>query len=429
MSATPAQPPAAKAALKQGTGAAPRPTPRKVPLRDILASALTALWVHRTRTLLTATSMVIANASVIIVVSIALTGRDFVLQQIEGVGSNLIYAYFEAGERGSRSETDFINLADVDAVRDQLGDLGQAVAGVMTIYDRIFIEGAIQQIRILGSNEEYRIVRNLRMPTGRFFDSDEVDRRAKVCLLTEPLARKLFRTNANALGQTIKVQGLNFTVVGVFVEGVDTFGQTEVAPYSVLIPITVMKYFHELERVDPLYVSVQSQTEVDRVTTLIEELLVSRHRSGSTYRVENLAGILTAAKNIATALTIVLILVAGITLFISGIFIMNIMLVSVIERTKEIGIRMAIGATRQQVQKQFLLEAICISMMGGLVGAAVGIAVPVAAGRLLPQLNIPVSPIAIVVALAVSGTVGAVFGLLPAYRAAKLDPVEALRYE
>jgi putative ABC transport system permease protein len=398
-------------------------------LRDAFGFALSALWAHKTRSALTGLSMVIANASVIVVVSVALAGRDFVVHLIEGVGANLIYAYYEAGGNVSTSEADYINLADLDAVKTQLADVVTGAAGVMSTWDTIPIDGRPSQVRVLGSNEDYRVVRNLTLPAGRFFDDRDIEERRKVGLLTEPLAAKLFGSPQSAVGREVQVHGLRFTVIGVFREGVDTFGQSEVAADSILIPISVMQYFQRVERVDPLYVSVRSQQEVDEATARVRQLLESRHRPGSTYRVENLAGILRAAREISTVLTVVLLIIAAITLSISGIFIMNIMLISVSERTKEIGIRMAVGATRRKVQYQFLLEAVCISLLGGLVGVLLGVLVPLVARLFLPQLSIPISPISIVAAVVVSATVGAVFGLLPASRAAKLDPVEALRYE
>ncbi len=397
--------------------------------RDAASFAVASIRAHKTRSLLTALSMVVANASVIVVVSTAMTGRDFVVRQIQGVGSNLVYAYYEAGGNVSESEADYITLADVEAVRRRLGPRADAVAGVMGNWDRLFVDGREQQIRVLGSSVEYRMVRNLEIPAGRFFDADDVERRAKVCLLTAPLAEKLFGSLEAAIGESIPVHKLRFTVVGVFREGVETLGQTEVAADSVLMPISVIEYFQTRERVDPLYVSVRSAAEVEEVTSVVESVLVSRHRPGSRYRVENLTAILTAAREIARALTAVLIFVAALTLIISGIFIMNIMLISVAERTKEIGIRLSVGAERRQVKAQFLMEAVCLSMMGGLVGVAVGVAVPLTARALLPELTIPIAPLSVVAALAVSCAVGVVFGLLPASRAAKLDPVEALRYE
>ena len=405
------------------------PGPPRGFFRDALGFAFRAMATHKTRTLLTSLSMVIGNAAVIVVVSVALTGRDFVVQQIEGVGANLIYAYYEAGGNVSEAEADYITLDDLEAVKFQLGDLAQGIAGVMGTWDRLFIDGRPRQIRVLGSNEEYRVVRNLEIPAGRFFDASDIAGRVKVCLLTESLALKLFRSPGQAIGEAIQVRGLKFTVVGVFREGVETLGQTEVAADSVLIPITVMKYFQPRERIDPLYVSVRSQHEVEAATNLIRQTLVSRHRPGSLYKVENLSSILSAAKDIALALSVVLILVATVTLTISGIFIMNIMLISVSERTKEIGIRLSVGATRRQIRAQFLIEAVCISTLGGLAGVLLGISIPLIARQLLPQLTIPISSAAVVAAVLVSGTVGAVFGLLPAARAAKLSPVEALRHE
>ena len=406
-----------------------QPGPSRGFFRDALGFAFRAMAAHKTRILLTSLSMVIGNAAVIVVVSVALTGRDFVVQKIEGVGANLIYAYYEAGGNVSEAEADYITLDDLEAVKFQLGDLAQGIAGVMGAWDRLFIDGRPQQIRVLGSNEEYRVVRNLEIPAGRFFDANDIAGRVKVCLLTEPLALKLFRSPRQAIGEAIQIHGLKFTVVGVFREGVETLGQTEVAADSVLIPITVMKYFQPRERIDPLYVSVRSQQEVEAATKLIRQTLVSRHRPGSLYKVQNLSSILSAAKDIALALSVVLVLVATVTLTISGIFIMNIMLISVTERTKEIGIRLSVGATRRQIRTQFLIEAVSISTLGGLAGVLLGISIPLIARQLLPQLTIPISSAAVVAAVLVSGTVGAVFGLLPAARAAKLNPVEALRYE
>ena len=404
--------------------------------------AWAAMWSHKTRTLLTGLSMLIANASVILVVSVALAGRDFVVKQIEGVGSNLIYAYYEAGGNVSASEADYITVDDLEAVRAGLGDSVVAAAAVISSWDWAPVDGRPQQIRVLGSNLDYRRVRNLDILAGRFFDEADIEERAKVALLTPELAGKLFGSPQRAVGESIKLQGLRFQVIGVFEEGVETFGQSEVASNSALIPISVMRYFTDVERVDPLYVSIRSQAEVPAASRRIRSILESRHRPGSLYRVDNLAGVLDAAENISLALTVVLLLIAAITLAISGIFIMNIMLIAVSERTKEIGVRMAVGARRRQVQRQFLMEAIGISLLGGLAGAAVGVAIPVAANWLienyltaelgfaaLADLEIPVEPWSVAAALAVSVAVGAVFGFTPASRAARLNPVDALRHE
>lgn len=396
---------------------------------EALRFAVQAMRAHKSRTLLTGLSMLIANASVIAVVSVALAGRNFVIAQIEGVGSNLIYAYYEAGGNVSGAEADFINLADLEAIRQSLGEKAVAAAGVISAWDWTPVDGRSQQIRVLGSNVDYRRVRNLRILAGRFFDEGDLAERNKVALLTPPLARKLHGSPAAAIGGSIKIRGLDFRIIGVFEEGVETFGQSEVAGDSALIPITVIRYFQPVERLDPLYVSVRSQDEVEAAGEIVRQTLEARHRPGSLYRVDSLTGVLEAARQISAALTVVLLLVAGITLSISGIFIMNIMLIAVAERTKEIGVRMAVGATRRQIKMQFLLEAVGISLLGGLCGIAVGVAIPLAARRILPTLEIPISGLSITLALLVSGAVGAIFGLLPAARAAALNPVDALRRE
>jgi len=195
-----------------------------------------------------------------------------------------------------------------------------------------------------------------------------------------------------------------------------------------VIPITVLRYFTPVERIDPLYVQVRSPGEVERVATRVQEIVESRHRPGARYRVDTLTAILEAAKNISLILSLVLILVSAITLIISGIGIMNIMLVTVTERTREIGLRLAVGAAKREILLQFLTEAMMVSLLGGVAGILVGVAIPLSVG-LFTDIRIPISYVAIAVAFGVSCAVGLIFGILPASRAARLNPTEALRYE
>jgi ABC-type antimicrobial peptide transport system permease subunit len=178
-----------------------------------------------------------------------------------------------------------------------------------------------------------------------------------------------------------------------------------------------------------MYVQVREAADVPAVTKMVEELIASRHRPGARYSVQNLGGILDAASAIASVLTMVLVLVSAIALIISGIGIMNIMLVTVSERTHEIGIRMSLGAAKGDVLLQFLLEAVLISVGGGVLGILAGVALPVTANLLQDQVKIPISILSIAVAFLVSFGVGILFGILPARRAAQLNPTEALRYE
>ncbi len=399
-------------------------------VKEILRFSLQALQANRLRTLLTALGLVIGNASVILVVTISLTSREYILEQIRGIGSNMIYAYYEAGSNTSAPvEADFVKIADIEAVRRQLGTRILAATGVMTSYDRMLIEGREEDVKVIGSDDQYPAVRNLVLLGGRFMDASDVALRYKVAMLTERLARRLYGGQHSAISQTLKIHGLQFTVIGTFKEKTESFGLSELSQETILIPITLMRYFVPVERIDPMYVQVRRPEDVVPVTEIVKTILENRHRPGARYLVENLTPILDAAKNISLVLTLVLILVSAIALVISGIGIMNIMLVTVTERTREIGIRMSVGASRKDVLRQFLAEAVLISVSGGLVGIVAGLSVPLSVNRLVEGLVIPVSKIAVVVAFAVSFLVGLIFGLLPANRAAKLNPTEALRYE
>ncbi|MDP9055415.1 MAG: ABC transporter permease [Acidobacteriota bacterium] len=396
-----------------------------------MSFSLQALRQNPVRSFLTGLGMVIGTASVILVVTISLTSQNYILEQIEGVGSNMIFASYEVGTQSSSAEVnaDLIKIADVQAIRQQLPGRIVAATGIESNYDSTFINGKEERILVIGSDEFYKPVRNLVVLSGRFLDASDIDLRQKVTLLTEKLAIRLYGSVAAAPGQNIKLHGLQFTVIGTFKEKVESFGQSELNAETLVIPITVQRYFTPVERIDPLYVQVRLPQQVDAVTGEVRDILASRHRSGTSYKVENLTGILNAAKSIAEILTLVLILVSAIALVISGIGIMNIMLVTVTERTREIGIRMAVGASRREIMLQFLTEAILISLVGGSFGILAGVAVPLSVQYFVSNLKIPISMWSIGIAFTVSSLVGLVFGILPARRASRLNPTEALRYE
>ena len=399
-------------------------------LGEALSFSFNALRANRVRTFLTALGLVIGNASVILVVTISMTGRDYILEQIEGIGSNMVYASTTVGPQsaGAQVEADFVKMSDVRAVRQELAGRIAAATGVETSFDRLAIDGREQDITVIGSDEYYHPVRNLVMLAGRPLDSSDVALSQKVALVTERLAKRMFGGQEPAVGKMVKLHGLDFTVIGTFKEKVESFGLSELAQETVLIPITVMRYFVPVEQIDPLYVQARRAEDVPLVTQEVQQILDSRHRSGARYLVQNLTAILDAAKKIALVLSLVLVLVSAIALVISGIGIMNIMLVTVTERTREIGVRMAVGASRRDILDQFLLEAVLISVSGGAGGIVLGVAIPLAV-RYLTDFAIPISTLSIAVAFAVSCVVGLVFGLLPANRAAHLNPTEALRYE
>jgi putative ABC transport system permease protein len=398
-------------------------------LGEALRFSVQALRSNPGRSLLTGLGMVIGTASVILVVTISLTSRDYILEQVEGVGSNIIFAYYAtSGPDTAIADADYVKLADVDAMRQELSSDIVAATGVMTNFDRIPIAGKQQDVKVIGTDAAYQSVRNIVSSAGRFMDDGDVTLRSKVALLTDNLAERLYGSRSAAVNQVIKLFGLQFTIIGTFHEKVQTFGQSEVERDTILIPVTVLKYFTPVERIDPMYVQARSPQEVDRVATRVQEILEARHRPGARYHVDTLTAILNAVRNISLILSAVLVMVSAITLVISGLGIMNIMLVTVTERTREIGLRLAVGAAPREILMQFLTEAILVSLSGGTVGILVGVGIPLAV-EAFADVRIPISAVAIMVAFLVSCTVGLIFGMLPANRAAHLDPTEALRWE
>lgn len=386
-----------------------------------------SLNANKMRAGLTMLGMVIGTASIILVVTIALTGRDYILQQIQGVGSNLVYLYYESGSTvsGEKTLSDDLTLGDLKAIQSLAG-VAYATAIVVN-HDRLMLDGREREITVIGTTPDYQHVRNLRILSGRFFDLSDTLSFNKVCVVTPELARRLFGS-LNVYGQSIKIFQVQFNVIGVFEEGVETFGTSEISNYSALVPLSVLRNFNRTDKLDEIFASAQSRILVPIVTQRIKLLLETRHRSGAMYRVENLVEILQAAGRIATALTIVLFLIGTISLIISGIGIMNIMLVTVTERTREIGIKMAVGARRREILCQFLAESILLATSGGVVGILMGISGPLIA-KWVTGFDIPISRISIALAFTLSLLVGVIFGLIPANRAAKLNPTEALRYE
>ena len=397
--------------------------------------ALQALRANKVRALLTMLGVVIGSGSIVLVVTVALAGQRYVLAQIEGVGSNLVYANaVNSEEPGSLVLADQITPADAAAVKEAIPELVAEVAGTDTLPMTVAVSGQERPINLVGVTEGFERIRNLAILRGRYFDQDDISSRSKVCLITEALARRIFPFEDSG-GKDIRVGELHFTVIGVFKERVATLGQTEITRESVIVPFPLLQYYTGTEYFKTFYVQTNNSEDVPVVTRQVEEILAGRHRSGEQYRVQNLTGILATARHIAMTLTAVLILIALIALGISGVGIMNIMLVTVTERTREIGIRKAIGASRDAILYQFLMEALAISGTGALAGILIAILIPALLGFLISffpdaeGVTVPVSWISVVLAFVVSCSTGVVFGYLPASRAAKLQPTESLHHE
>lgn len=395
--------------------------------------AVNSLRANKLRALLTMLGVIIGSACIVLVVTVALAGKKFIIGQIEAVGSNIVYATLQASDIGqSTSMADEITLDDMNAVKHGIPQVVE-VAGTRDFSMTVVAQGKAKAVSLVGVTQGFQKIRNLQVLEGRYFDDGDFLQSSKFCLLTEHLAKAAFPYD-DPVGQTIHVGELSFTVIGIFRERVQTFGQSEIADDTLLVPFPLINYFMNNATIRTFYAQADSPQDVDLVTQGVADILRSRHRPGASYDVRNLTSFLQAARYISLALTIVLLLVAAIALVISGIGIMNIMLVSVTERTREIGIRKAIGARQQEILYQFLMEATLISGSGAVVGIGIAVLIPpfiTAIVNLLqvPGISIPISWISVVLAFLVSCSTGILFGYLPASKAAKLLPVESLHYE
>ena len=397
--------------------------------RETWRVAVEALWSNKLRAILTTLGVVIGSACIVLVVTVALTGRRYVIGLIEGVGANLVYANYEVNPQQAVVRSNEITLADMEAVKNTLPNVVAVAATSQGLLRNVITGGTEHAVTLFGATEGFQVIRNLLIRKGRFLDAIDEQGHSKVCLITDELAGLVF-PNEDPIGKSLRVGQISFTVIGVFRERVGTFGLSEVQRYTVLVPFSLMEYYTGDNSVEILYAQADGPEDVVLVTSQVGDLLRSRHSRTATYVVQNLSAILDVARRIGTVLTIVLLVIGFIALMVSGIGIMNIMLVTVTERTREIGIRKAIGARRQEILLQFLIEALIISGIGSLLGVLIALTIPVIVRPILPgNLRVPVPWFSVVVAFVVACSTGLFFGYLPANKAARLQPTESLRYE
>ena len=385
--------------------------------------AVDALRANKVKAALTMLGVMIGSACIVLVVTIALIGKNYVIAQIEGVGSNIVYANYLGG--GTRTVADELSIGDMNAARE-LPHVVEVAGTHDSTSSNVVVNGKEKPVVLIGVTQGFQKIRNLLILKGRFFDDVDMQTAAKACLITQDLAKQYHQ---DMIGKDIRVGELRLTVIAVFRERVATFGQSEIAAESVLIPFQLMKTYRGEDYVRTLYAQADSAENVPLVTDEVQHLLQSRHRAGVVYTVQNLSSILEAAHKISMALTVVLMMVGFVALVVSGVGIMNIMLVTVTERTREIGVRKAVGARRSEILYQFLIEAFLISGIGALVGILIAVGVKIVVEPLLPaeyNMRIPISFASIVISFVVSCGTGVLFGYLPANRASKLQPTESL---
>jgi putative ABC transport system permease protein len=397
---------------------------------ETLETALQRFRTNPFQTTLTLAGLVVGTASIILTVSLGLTGRRFVMSQIEGVGSRLIWAIYNGSVSSGTAHDleDRINDRDVAALEERR-DLFSGVTPLLVLRGQTSALSRSVDLTVLGTAANYPQVRkNLRVLSGRFLDEDDVRTRAKVCVVNRHLYEELF-PNGDSSEKTVRTLGMTFVVIGEFEEPVDTLGQGDVTPETIFIPITTGWLFTPTRWINTLFAEVRDFNDIPRATEATLEILRERHRSGSRYEVTSMTTVIRVASAISWALVVVFALVAAVSVVVGGIGITNVLLVSVEQRTREIGLRRSVGARRRDILGQFLLEALMLGGFGSAVGAVIGLGIPLLARFFLPGVPISVSVLSAVLACVFACAVTVVFAVVPARRAASFDPVEALRHE
>ncbi|NPV76116.1 MAG: FtsX-like permease family protein [Anaerolineae bacterium] len=406
-------------------------------LGQAVLEALESLNSNKLRSGLTILGIVIGVAAVIAMLAVGEGAQQTITGAISGVGTNLLFVFSGNFQEEVRNPQP-LTLADVDALRDQFQAPSVAnVAPVINGQVRVSYSGEQATTTVNGVTPDYAVVRNYNVTEGEFINDEHLLGQASVALLGPEVAQKLFGRKDGVVGETVRIEGQPFRVIGLLEsKGGGAFGSQDDV---VMIPFTTAKsrvLRRTRDRVDVIFVQALDAEYVDEATDEISQILRSRHRimlGPDDFTVFSQEDFVQTARTITGVFTIFLGGIAGISLLVGGIGIMNIMLVSVTERTREIGLRKALGARKRDILIQFLTESSLLSMLGGIIGIGFGWLISFAVGRIAAANNTPFTPSvgmnAILLATLFATAVGLFFGIYPANRAANLEPVEALRYE
>ncbi|MBD2346529.1 ABC transporter permease [Anabaena subtropica] len=387
---------------------------------------------NKLRSALTMLGIVIGNASVIAMIGIGEGGQSYVKRELESLGPNVLFVIpgNQATQRISNSLPKTLVLADAEAIATQVPTIS-AVTVELNSRQVVTYSNRNTNVNIIGTNPNFLVVRDFTVDQGRFFTDVDMKRSNQVAVVGAKLAGRLFG-NTNPVGQQLRIKDTSFQVIGVL-EGKGSNLGVDYDDAAMIPVITAANRI--IGRTSPygleltfIVASAKNAESVDAAVFQITNLLRQRHKitGEDDFTIRTQKDALQTVGQITGALTIMLAAIAGISLFVGGIGIMNIMLVSVTERTQEIGLRKAIGATEQDILLQFMIESVIVSAIGGLVGTGVGVSGIMLVAAFTP-LEAAISPVAIATAVSVSGAIGLFFGVVPARRAAKLDPIVALR--
>lgn len=375
---------------------------------------------NKVRSFLTMLGLIIGVSSVIVLTSLAQGATANIVNNIKSMGTNLIVVNIMRGE-SSRN----ITYNDIQAFQKENSGIISGIAPVINGNVTIKYMDNYYDTSLLGTNEEYAGIQNINMASGRFISEEDVSTRRKVAVIGSYVARELFGMS-NPVGQNIKINGNILNVVGVMQERQGSTQGSE--DDRIIIPITTCQRLLQNAFIRTYYIEGSSEQTVNAAFNAIQEFLLNRFKSSDAFRIFNMQNMLDTLSNSTRTLTLLLGAIASISLIVGGIGIMNIMLVSVTERTREIGIRKAIGARRKDIVMQFLIESLVLSALGGLVGIILGILISVYLNQ-SGIMTAVISTSSIIVAFLFSLTVGIVFGSYPAVKASRLNPIDALRYE
>lgn len=401
----------------------------------LIKIAMVAIKRNKTRSFLTMLGIIIGVASVIAMLAIGEGSNASIKEQISSMGTNLIHIQPASRNRGgvqkSREMSQTLAVADADFIRENC-DLIQAVSPEIDGSGQVIFGSNNWPTQIISGNEEYAFIKKYDVAGGRMFTSQEIKSAAKVCLVGQTVVDNIFGDDIDPLGQTIRFEKIPFKVIGILEEkGENTFGQDQddiiMAPYT-----TVMKRVIRQTYLRAIEISAISEDQIDAATTQIEEAMRLSHKlkdsEDNDFEIRTQAELISTFGTISEMMLVLLGSVAAISLVVGGIGIMNIMYVSVTERTREIGLRLAVGGKGKDILMQFLLEAILLSTIGGLVGVAVGIFTSNTVENIMAW-PVLITPDSILLSFLFCTFIGVFFGWYPARKAAALDPIEALRHE